>query len=194
MSHHKTNDPNLLMPALLMIDWQAGFEDHDHWGGGRNNPEAEMRAMELLRLWRERELPVYHAIHDSLDPDSPLRKEKPSGAMIKELEARPSEPLYYKRVNSAFIGTSLEADLKAADIHQLVICGLTTNHCVSTTTRMAGNLGFDVILAGDACATFDRVGEDGTHYLADMVHAISLANIHNEFCRVKSTADILEMI
>ncbi len=111
---------------------------------------------------------------------------------MKGFEPRAGETMIVKNVNSCFIGTDLEALIRAKNVNDLVICGLTTNHCVSTTTRMAGNLGFNVKLVGDACATFDRFGEDGKLYPADLVHSVSLANIHEEFCDVVSTADVLK--
>jgi len=37
-----------------------------------------------------------------------------------------------------------------------VIIGFTTGHCVSMAARVAGNLGFDTIVAADATATLDR--------------------------------------
>lgn len=177
--------------ALLLIDWQQGFSDHHYWGGNRNNPQAETHALSLLRHWRHRGHPVFHCIHNSQNPESLLRTDKATGQIIAGFEPREDEPLIVKDVNSGFIGTDLEARLRAQDIEGLTVCGLTTNHCVSTTVRMAGNLGFDVTLIGDACATFDRLGADGTVYPAQVVHDLSLANIHNEFCSVKNMADVL---
>jgi len=177
--------------ALLMLDWQQGFEDHDYWGGNRNNPHAEENALSLLDNWRSNKRPVFMCIHNSLDTNSLLRLDKPGGKLMSGFEPKDQETLLVKRVNSCFIGTDLEHLLRRQGISQLVVCGLTTNHCVSTTVRMAGNLGFEVDLIGDACATFDRTGTDGTLYTAQSVHDISLANIHNEFCRVKNTSDLL---
>lgn len=154
-------------PALILIDWQQGFEDHASWGGNRNNPEAESNALSLLTYWREHGFPVFHCIHDSQEPQSLLRRDRPGGQIMPEFEPRDSEPLFIKNVNSCFIGTDLEDVLRERRIQNLVICGLTTNHCVSTTARMAGNFGFNVTLVGDACATFDRIGVDGTHYPAN---------------------------
>ena len=69
-----------------------------------------------------------------------------------------------KTVNSAFIGTSLEQRLRNLAVPGVVLCGLTTDHCVSTVIRMSANLGFDTWLVADACAAFDRVCADGTRY------------------------------
>jgi len=177
--------------ALLLIDVQQGFDD-PKWGQ-RNNPAAEQYMAALLQHWREREQIVIHVRHQSQEPDSPLRAGH-AGYEFKPL-AHPlaGEAIFTKKVNSAFIGTELEAYLHVKNVKQLVIAGLTTDHCVSTSTRMAGNLGFEVILAADACATFDRVDVDGVLIPAEEIHRIHLASLHNEFCTVRNTADIIAL-
>jgi len=93
--------------------------------------------------------------------------------------------------NSAFIGTGLELYLKQKKISHLTIIGLTTDHCVSASTRMASDLGFDVTLVSDATAAFERTGFDGRHYSADEIHRVSLVSLDGEFCRLRSTDDLL---
>ncbi|MEP6475108.1 MAG: cysteine hydrolase family protein [Gemmatimonadota bacterium] len=178
-----------LPAALLIVDAQQGFDD-PRWGT-RNNPEAERRIATLLAAWRRASWPVVHVQHMSTEPDSPLRPELAGNAFIPEAVPLDGEPVFQKSVNSAFIGTALESHLHREGIGQLVIAGMTTDHCISTTVRMAGNLGFDVVLVEDATATFDRVGPDGIHYSADQVHRLALASLHGEFAQVKSSAEVL---
>jgi len=99
-----------------------------------------------------------------------------------------------KRVNSGFIGTNLEADLRAVGITRLVMCGGVANFCVETTARMAGNLGFDVLYASDATWAYGATGPDGVKHSPDEVHSMSLCNLDGEFARVLNTANILERI
>ena len=136
-------------------------------------------------------LPVIHIQHCSTNPKSPLRPGV-SGNEFKDI-AKPigHEKVFKKKVNSAFIGTNLGDHLRDNDIDFLVIVGLTTDHCISTSTRMAGNLGYNVTLVSDATATFDRKGEDGIHYSAEQIHKIHLASLHGEFCTVMTTKDVL---
>ncbi len=100
--------------------------------------------------------------------------------------------LITKKVNSAFIGTNLKAELDAQNIQCVVITGLITNHCVSTTTRMAGNYGYETIVIADATATFDRTGILGEKYSAEIIHLTSLANLKDEFAEVMNTEQLLE--
>ncbi|MDR5904169.1 cysteine hydrolase family protein [Franzmannia qiaohouensis] len=176
-------------PALLVIDVQQGLDDAAY--GARNNPEAEANIAALLGAWRNAERPVMHVRHCSLEAGSPLRAEAPGNAYKPEAQPRDGEPEFCKSVNSAFIGTTLEAYLRERGLDELVIVGLTTDHCVSTSTRMAGNLGFSVTLVGDATATFERTGPDGTHYSAEQMHDVNLASLHGEFCTVRTTAEVL---
>lgn len=177
-------------PALLLIDVQKGF--HDPAWGTRNNPDAEKHMAELLAAWREAQQPVIHVRHNSTSATSPLRPGQSGNEFKDEVAPRAGEAQFSKTVNSAFIGTDLEHYLHEQGIRSLVIVGLTTDHCVSTTTRMAGNLGFEVTLVSDATATYERDAADGRHYSAQDIHDIHLASLDGEFCRVRSTNDVLK--
>jgi nicotinamidase-related amidase len=174
--------------GLVLIDVQRGFDD-ERWGD-RNNPDAERHLGELLEAFRAADLPVFHVRHDSTEQDSPLRADRPGNAFKPAVEPVDGEPVIEKEVNSAFIGTDLETRLRGAGVRRPVIAGFTTDHCVSTTTRMAENLGFEPFVVGDACMTHDRE-LNGTRYAAEQNHRIALAQLSGEFADIVETATLL---
>jgi nicotinamidase-related amidase len=178
--------------ALVVIDVQQAFLD-PRWGE-RNNPDAESNVARLLAAWRNSGRPVRHVVHDSVEPNSLLRPESPGNAIQSAAAPKPAESVYRKHVNSGFIGTNLEKDLRHDGIDTLVLVGLTTNHCVSTTARMAGNLGFTTFVVSDATASFARPALDGTVRPAEAVHSAALSDLHGEFATVVDTADVLKSV
>jgi nicotinamidase-related amidase len=177
--------------ALIVVDVQRAFDEWEAAGKRRNNPQAVTRIVDLLEAFRESGAPIFHIRHQGTGPNSSFLPEGTGFPVKDEAREQAGEPVIVKRVNSAFIGTDLEARLRAAGLKTLVICGATTNHCVETTTRMAGNLGFDARLVRDATWTFDRTGPDGDVHSAEDIHAMTLANLNGEFARIVSTADAI---
>ncbi len=179
-----------MIPVLIPIDVQRGFGDPS-WGP-RNNPDFEARVAEALAAARAAGIPVWHVQHLSRGAASPLRPGQGGVEFAPYAAPRPGERIYQKHVNSAFIGTSLEADLKAAGVRQLVLVGLTSDHCVSTSARMAANLGFDVTVLHDATATHDRFDLACNRIPAELVHQVALASLNREFARVLSTPTFID--
>jgi len=175
--------------ALLVVDMQTGFDD-PAWGA-RNNPTAEANVAALVAAWRAAAAPVIHVHHDSPGDGGRMRPKTPGNAPKLEAEPAAGERVYRKRVNSAFIGTTLEADLRAAGVEALFIVGLTTNHCISTTARMAGNLGFDTFVLADATAAFERAHLNGDIRSAQEVHAAALSDLQGEFAEIVETQAVL---
>jgi Amidases related to nicotinamidase len=180
--------------ALLLIDLQKGFEDIEYWGGGRNNPDAELNASKILKVWRDKGLPLYHVQHCSTTKSSPLEPNMPGNEFMDLTKPIENEPIIQKNVNSAFIGTDLKEQLDKKGISKLVIVGLTTDHCISTTSRMAGNFGFETYLIEDALATFDKIGVNGKKYPAQLIHDTALASLHEEFAMVIQTSDLMKLL
>lgn len=181
-------------PALLLIDIQKGFDDINYWGGDRNNPEAEQNAGKLLAFWRKMRLPVFHAKHCSSNPNSRLAEGQPGNEFKDIVEPIEGEVIIKKNVNSAFIGTDLKERLVFTNISKLVIVGLTTDQCVSTTTRMAGNFGFDTFLVEDATATFCKKGAKGQLYSAEIIHETAIASLMDEFATIVTTENLLKTL
>jgi nicotinamidase-related amidase len=177
--------------ALIVVDVQEALAPRT---GERNNPDAETNIARLLAVWRGTGRPVRHVVHDSTEPNSQLRPGLPGNEIQAAAIPAPHEPIYRKNVNSAFIGTSLEKDLRQENIDTLVVVGLTTNHCVSTTVRMAGNLGFSTFVISDATAAFSRKALDGSIRPAEAVHSGALSDLHGEFATVVNTDEILRSV
>ncbi|MEY3748205.1 MAG: hypothetical protein RLZZ449_99 [Actinomycetota bacterium] len=183
--------------ALLLIDCQVGVDVLSHWGGPtgrRNNPDAESHMLRILASWRQAGLPVAFTMHDSIEKDSPLKLSLPTGKQKPGFEPQPGDIAVSKDVNSGFVGTSLEVDLRRKGVNRLVCVGFFTNMCVETTVRMAGNMGFDTYLVPDCCATSNRIGWDGADYDPELVHDMTVANLNGEFCTALTVGDTLALI
>lgn len=217
-----------LPTALILIDNQAAFSDPanlSHWGNGRSNPLYETNIQALISAFRTAQedsstlLEVIHVFHSSATQGSPLHPSHPSQG-IRPLDfANPaldgSEPVFWKSVNSSFIGTGLEAHLREVGFRQIIVAGLTTDHCVSTTVRMAANLGVvdrylegplelksdgthlkevsvergRIVLVSDATATFGK-GE----FDAETVHKVSVASLDGEFADIIGTEEVVKAL
>ncbi|KAI9014782.1 isochorismatase hydrolase [Gaertneriomyces semiglobifer] len=182
--------------TLLLVDIQKGLSDPEYvayYGTTRNNPNAEQKAARLLNAFRTANRPLFIIRHTSVNPGSPLQRGHPGWDLIDAISPKPGETVIDKDVNSAFIGTDLEKQLRDAGCKTVVICGLTTDHCVSTTTRMAANLGFQTYLVEDACATFGKKGLTKM-WDAETVHELAVAHLMDEFAQVVKAEDLLTRI
>lgn len=178
------NDP------LIVIDVQKAFFN-PAWGN-RNNPNAEENIDKLIRHWREMGRPIIFVQHISENKNSFFFCEKKEDIEFMDfIQPLEEEIIITKSVNSAFIGTDLHQILVDLNSEHIVITGLTTNHCVETTTRMAGNYGFNPILITDATATFDRKGINGEVYEAELIHAMTMANLNGEFAVIADTESVI---
>lgn len=178
-------------PALILIDIQKGFEDTDYWDAPRNNPDAETNAGKLLNFWRQKNLPVFHIKHCSTNPNSIFVEGKAGNDFQEIVRPKEGEQIIKKNVNSAFIGTDLKEQLDKLNIKKLIIVGMTTDQCVSTSVRMAGNYGYDTFVVSDATATFEKEGTNGQKFSADLMHETALASLNKEFATVIKTEELI---
>jgi nicotinamidase-related amidase len=173
--------------ALIPIDVQQGFDD-PRWPA-RNNPLMEINGQRLLAAWRHTSHPLIHVRHDSVQPGSSLHPEHPGNAFRPGFEPIAGEPVVSKSVNAAFIGTDLDLRLRRLGVTRIVLFGISTDMCVSTTARVAANLGYEVVVVGDACACFELDGIP-----ADEIHRAHLATLNHEFAQVIDTATLVAAI
>ncbi|MGR3885702.1 cysteine hydrolase family protein [Pseudomonas sp. 1152_12] len=182
-------EPLATNAALVIIDMQRGMNDPKL--GRRNNPDAERHIQQLLNAWRQSQRPVIHVRHISRTPGSVFWPGQPGCEFQQALAPLKHEHVVEKNVPDAFAATGLERWLHMRSIKQLVIAGVITNNSVESTARSGGNLGFDVIVAGDACYTFDQTDLSGQLWPAEHVHALSLSNLAMDYARVVDTAQLL---
>jgi len=175
--------------VLLPIDMQRGF-DEPSWPR-RWNRDIDRNGLALLAAWRAAGRPIIHIRHDSVQDGSTLRPGQPGNAFRPGFEPGPGEALVTKSVNAAFIGTDLDLRLRRLVADTIVVFGISTDMCVSTTTRVGANLGYRVIVVGDACDCFDLPDGQGGTVPAETVHRIHLATLAYEFATVVTTADLV---
>lgn len=171
------------LAALIPIDIQQGF---DLIKAKRNNPAMEDNGRLLLSAWRQTASLILHVQHDSISPQGLFHPAQPGHDFRVGFAPLAGELLINKSVNSAFIGTDLDLRLRREKIDTVVLFGLTTDMCVSTTARHASNLGYNTIVVDDACACFSVKDKQGEISAEDM-HRLHLATLAQEFATVVTT-------
>jgi nicotinamidase-related amidase len=180
---------NFAQTVLLPVDMQQAF-DGPAWPR-RWNDAVDRNGQAVLAAWRSRGLPVIHVKHDSVEPGSTLTPGQPGNAFRPGFEPRDGEPLVAKSVNSAFIGTDLDLRLKRLGIRKVVVFGISTDMCVSTTVRTGANLGYDMVLVEDACDCFDLPDGQGGTIPARTIHQVHVATLGFEFAQVVTTGELV---
>ena len=178
--------------VLVIIDVQKAI-DHPSWGR-RNNVQAEANIGQLLTAWRNTQRPIVHVRHLSTEPASTYRPGQEGCDFKEAVLPQANERIVDKHVNCAFIGTDLESWLRTHGYQTLVVTGVITNNSVEVTVRVAGNLGFDTYVVSDATATFDKADLDQNLHPAEVVHALSLANMQGEYATVIDTSTLLQRL
>ena len=178
-----------LTTALLLIDVQRAWDD-PAWGI-RSTPGAEANVARLLAAFRAAGRPVLHVRHASGNPASPLHPDQPGHAFKPEAQPLPGEPIFTKSVHAAFLGTGLEDHLRAHGITHLVIAGITTHLCISSTARLGSNLGFAVTVVSDASSALSLDDGEGGRIPAETAHRVALAELRGQFAEVRTTEAVL---
>ena len=175
--------------VLLPVDMQQAF-DASPWPR-RWNSAVDRNGQAVLAAWRSQGLPIIHVRHDSVTPGSSLA---PGHAFRPGFEPQGGEPVVSKSVNAAFIGTDLDLRLRRLGIRTVVVFGISTDMCVSTTIRVGANLGYEMILVEDACDCFDLPDGTGGTIPARTNHDVHVATLRFEFAKVVKTQEIVETL
>ena len=176
--------------ALIIVDIQ-----NDYFPGGRmalhEIERAADNARKLLDHFRNTGQPTFHIQHTWEDASAPFFVAGTPGAAIHESVAPlPGEPVVVKHFPNSFRESALLAELKKAGAKEITICGAMSHMCIDATTRAAADLGFDCVVAHDACATRD-VEFEGNKVSADDVHAAYMSALGFAYAKVMGTSAIL---
>lgn len=175
--------------ALLLIDIQR-----DYFPGGAyplaGSDAAADEAAKILQRFRSDAAPLIHVQHVWDAPDAEFFRPGTEGVEHDSRVAPlPGEPLIVKAEPNAFLGTDLEQRLREEEIEELVVVGMMTSMCVDATVRAAADLGFPVVVAGDACAAPD-LEHAGVHVPAVQVHAAFLAALADGYAQIVDAASL----
>jgi nicotinamidase-related amidase len=171
--------------ALLVIDIQDSFRVSPARWATRNNPRFEENVTELIAAFREADRPVIFVLHNDADPG--FRPGDPEVRLMSFLDRRESDPLLVKNTRNAFTSTDLESRLDAMGVERVVVCGISTEQCCETTTRVAADLGYEVDFVTEATATFP-IGTLSTDAIVDRTEAV----LRDRFARIVTAHEVRE--
>jgi nicotinamidase-related amidase len=181
------------MPTgLVIVDIQ-----NDYFPGGRMTLEqieqAAENAARLLAHFRHTGQPTFHIQHTWEDESAPFFVAGTPGAAIHEsIAPQEGEAVVVKHFPNSFRQSRLLEELRNAGVDRLTICGAMSHMCIDATTRAAADLGFDCIVAHDACAT-SSVQFGGKTVPAADVHAAFMSALGFAYAKVVSTAEAVKL-
>jgi nicotinamidase-related amidase len=173
----------VMKTALLVIDIQDSFKINPARWASRNNPRFEENVTNLIAKFREAGEPIVFVLHNDGDPG--FRPGDPEVRLMSFLDKRDSDPLITKNTRNAFTSTDLQQRLDAAGVRRVVICGISTEQCCETTTRVAADLGYDVDFVTEATATFP-IGDLSTDAIVERTEAV----LRGRFARIVTVEDV----
>jgi nicotinamidase-related amidase len=167
--------------ALIMVDCQNTYRR----GVMQltNVEPAILEAQKLLSMARDLKIPVIHIQHDA-GVGTPYDITAEIGAISAEVAPKNGESVVVKNYPNAFWHTSLETQLKALGIENVVLAGFMTHMCINSTARGAFNLGFKPTIVSNACATRSLAGPKGKVIDAQTMHDSALAAVRDLFAVV----------
>lgn len=112
-----------------------------------------------------------------------LPKEREDAQIVEELAPREGEIVVTKTTDSALTGTNLRLVLHNMGIKNVVLTGIFTDQCISSTVRSLADESFNVILVEDCCAA-------GT----DELHRKEMEILNMIYCHVISSSELMDLM
>ncbi|WP_182417623.1 cysteine hydrolase family protein [Bartonella sp. HY038] len=177
--------------ALLVIDFQ-----NEYFIGSLpipNGMAALKNAKNLIEYADENAIAVFHVQHIAPQGSATFAQDSAMSAFHSDILPKPHHKIVQKNMPSVFASSDIDMQLKAAGINTLIICGLMTHMCVSAAAREAIPLGYNIVVAEDACATrsIDFNNEDTIDYTT--LHKASLVTLNDAFGDVMTVNQIINL-
>jgi nicotinamidase-related amidase len=184
-------------PILLLIDLQHGLVEGPSAWGPRSTPKLAENVTYLLDIWRSKLWPVLHVHHDdTADPSNPISASHPETfaphSCSKPLD---SEPVFIKHVGSPFVATGLPAAIEAlGGKRKIALIGMDGSECVNNTTRNGVDLGYDIVVVGDACSSYAMNDwKTGKPFEAEETHNAAMSMLCS-YAKVTMTKELLAVL
>jgi len=164
--------------SLVLIDLQ-----NEYVSGAlalREAGGAIANAAALLARARQAGTPVLHVAHRGRQGGM-FDRAAERGAIVSQLAPVDGEPVVEKELPNAFAKTDLESRLRQTGRKDIILVGMMTHMCVSSTARAALDLGFRTTIDASACATRDLPDGLGGTIPARTVHEVALAELSDRF-------------
>lgn len=193
--------------ALLVIDIQNTYlqpsddsAERQRWAPflDRMNSLVIPQTAELMKLFRNNDMDVLFARIACLKEngkDRSLSQKKPGwnylllpkdsheSKIVPELAPQKDEIVVCKTTDSALTGTNLRLILHNMNIKNVIIAGIFTDQCISSSVRSLADESFNVVVVEDCCAA----GSDELHYK-------ELEILNMIYCHVVSSEDLKSFI
>lgn len=164
--------------SLVLIDIQ-----NEYVSGPIALPEADAaiaNAATLLAKARSAGTPIIHVTHRGR-AGGMFDRDAERGAIVAQLAPLEGEAVVEKELPNAFVRTDLQSRLEATGRKEIILIGMMTHMCVSSTARAALDLGFRTTIDASACATRDLPDGLGGVIPARTVNAVALVELSDRF-------------
>jgi nicotinamidase-related amidase len=139
--------------ALIVIDVQESFRARTEEWAGINNPKITEKVNRLVALARAAGDLVVWVLHSEPGSGDVFDPALGQVRLMPELDSGADDPVVHKSSHNAFTTTNLQQLLTLHGVTELTVCGIRTEQCVETTTRVGSDLGYQVTFVTDATAT-----------------------------------------